>query len=410
MNCRHCNKKLTNLFADLHYSPPSNGYLTQEQLSKPEKYYPLRVQVCDSCWLVQTEDYVESATDGLFDDNYAYFSSTSSSFLKHAKNYCENMITRFNLDSESLVIEIASNDGYLLKNFLGTDIKAIGIEPTRSTAEVSKKIGIDVIQDFFGVRLAKKLLEDNIKSDLIIGNNVYAHIPDINDFTEAMKLLLKSDGVITIEMPHVMKLIEYNQFDTIYHEHFSYHSLYTIRKIFEKHGLRVFDVESLNTHGGSLRVYGCLDHASHKEESSVQSLLDLEKKQGLQKIDTYKNFQPIIDNIKTNVVDFLIDKKKKGKKVVAYGAAAKGNTLLNYCGIKSDLIKYVFDAARAKQNKYMPGSHIPILNPDKIVETNPDYVIILPWNIKKEIKDQLKDVLDSNTKYVTMIPTLEESS
>ena len=410
MNCRHCNNKLNHLFADLHYSPPSNGYLTFEQLSLPEVYYPLRVQVCDNCWLVQTEDYVKSATDGLFDDNYAYFSSTSSSFLEHAKNYCEEMTTRFSLNSESLVIEIASNDGYLLKNFVGSEIKAIGIEPTKSTAEAAKKIGINVIQDFFSVSLAKKLLKEGIKSDLIIGNNVYAHIPDINDFTQGMSLLLRPNGVITIEMPHVMQLIKHNQFDTIYHEHFSYHSLYTIKKIFEKYGLRVFDVESLNTHGGSLRVYGCLDNASHKEELSVQTLLDLEKKQGLQKIDTYKNFQPIIDNIKTNVVDFLIDKKKKGKKVVAYGAAAKGNTLLNYCGIKSDLISYVFDAASSKQNKYMPGSHIPILNPDKIVEIDPDYVIILPWNLKKEIKEQLKDILDSNTKYVTMIPTLEESS
>ena len=406
MNCRHCNSKLNHLFADLHYSPPSNRYLTLEQLSRPEIYYPLRVQVCEKCWLVQTEDYVESETDGLFDENYAYFSSTSSSFLEHAKKYCEKMISRFDLNSESLVIEIASNDGYLLKNFIGTEISVMGIEPTKSTAEAAEKLGINVIQDFFGVKLANKLLKDDIKSDLIIGNNVYAHIPDINDFTQGMKLLLKKEGVITLEMPHVLKLLKYSQFDTIYHEHFSYHSLFTIQKIFKKHGLRVFDVDVLNTHGGSLRVYGCLENALHKEKSSVSDLLDEEKKSGLQKIETYSNFQPIIDAIKMNFLDFLIEKKKEGKTVLAYGAAAKGNTLLNYCGIKSDLITAVFDAAKAKQGKFLPGSHIPILDPDEIKSFKPDYVVILPWNIADEVIKQNKDLYDSGVKFVIAVPEL----
>ena len=407
MNCRHCNNKLNHLFADLHYSPPSNRYLTPEQLSRPEVYYPLRVQVCDNCWLVQTEDYVESETDGLFDENYAYFSSTSSSFLEHAKIYCEKMISRFSLNSESLVIEIASNDGYLLKNFIGTEINTIGIEPTKSTAEAAKKIGINVIQDFFGVDLANKLLNDDIKSDLIIGNNVYAHIPDINDFTQGMKLLLKKDGVITLEMPHLLELLKHSQFDTIYHEHFSYHSLYTIQKIFKKHGLRIFDVDVLETHGGSLRVYGCLENASHIEQSSVSNVLEDEKNSGLQKLDTYNSFQPMIDNIKINVIEFLIEKKKEGKTVVAYGAAAKGNTLLNYCGIKSDLITAVFDAAEAKQGKFLPGSHIPILDPKKIKSFNPDYVIILPWNIAEEVMNQNKELQKDGIKFVIAVPELK---
>lgn len=407
MNCRHCNNKLNHLFADLHYSPPSNRYLTLEQLSRPEVYYPLRVQVCDNCWLVQTEDYVESETDGLFDENYAYFSSTSSSFLEHAKIYCEKMISRFSLNSESLVIEIASNDGYLLKNFIGTEINTIGIEPTKSTAEAAKKIGINVIQDFFGVDLANKLLNDDIKSDLIIGNNVYAHIPDINDFTQGMKLLLKKDGVITLEMPHLLELLKHSQFDTIYHEHFSYHSLYTIQKIFKKHGLRIFDVDVLETHGGSLRVYGCLENASHIEQSSVSNVLEDEKNSGLQKLDTYNSFQPMIDNIKINVIEFLIEKKKEGKTVVAYGAAAKGNTLLNYCGIKSDLITAVFDAAEAKQGKFLPGSHIPILDPIKIKSFNPDYVIILPWNIADEVMNQNKELQKDGIKFVIAVPELK---
>ncbi|MFL2735323.1 MAG: class I SAM-dependent methyltransferase [Gammaproteobacteria bacterium] len=407
MNCRHCNNKLNHLFADLHYSPPSNRYLTPEQLSRPEVYYPLRVQVCDNCWLVQTEDYVESETDGLFDENYAYFSSTSSSFLEHAKIYCEKMISRFSLNSESLVIEIASNDGYLLKNFIGTEINTIGIEPTKSTAEAAKKIGINVIQDFFGVDLANKLLNDDIKSDLIIGNNVYAHIPDINDFTQGMKLLLKKDGVITLEMPHLLELLKHSQFDTIYHEHFSYHSLYTIQKIFKKHGLRIFDVDVLETHGGSLRVYGCLENASHIEQSSVSNVLEDEKNSGLQKLDTYNSFQPMIDNIKINVIEFLIEKKKEGKTVVAYGAAAKGNTLLNYCGIKSDLITAVFDAAEAKQGKFLPGSHIPILDPKKIKSFNPDYVIILPWNIADEVMNQNKELQKDGIKFVIAVPELK---
>jgi SAM-dependent methyltransferase len=410
VNCRHCNDKLSHLFVDLDYSPPSNGYLTKEKLNFPEVYYPLRVQVCSGCWLVQTEDYVKSATDGLFDDDYAYFSSTSTSFLQHAKDYCSKMISRFGLDSNSLVIEVASNDGYLLKNFIGTGIRTIGIEPTKSTADSAVKLGLDVIQDFFGKSLAEKLVADGDRADLLVGNNVYAHVPDINDFTAGIKTLLKPDGVVTLEMPHVMELIKHNQFDTIYHEHFSYHSLYTIKRIFETYGLRIFDVETLRTHGGSLRVFGCHESGCHKEQISVSNLLAEEKNRGLQKLETYNGFQQHVAAIKLELMDFLVDAKRRRKTVVAYGAAAKGNTLLNFCGIKSDLISAVFDAAPAKQGKLMPGSHIPILAPNEISKFNPDYVIILPWNLKTEVKEQLSQILDKHVKYLTMIPHMREFS
>jgi hypothetical protein len=408
VKCRHCKTRLKHIFVDLGYCPPSNGYLTRAQLNLPELYYPLRVQVCSKCFLVQTEDYVASTTHGLFDENYAYFSSTSTSFLKHAKDFCLKMIDSLKLGSQSLVIEVASNDGYLLKNFIGTDIHTLGIEPTKSTAEFAMKLGINVVVDFFGESLAKKLVSEGNKADLLIGNNVYAHVPDINDFTVGIKLLLKPNGVVTLEIPHVLELINHNEFDTIYHEHFSYHSLNTIKYIFECHGLRIFNVESLKTHGGSLRVFGCLKSANHDEQISVSKMLEKEIDSGLQVLETYTGFQRKSLDIKLEFIKFLVDAKRKGKIVVAYGAAAKGNTLLNFCGIKSDLISAVFDAAEAKQGKFLPGSHIPIFAPDQIPNFDPDYVIILPWNLKREIKTQLSKVLDKNVRYLTVIPELRE--
>ena len=405
MNCRHCKTFLKNIFLDLGYSPPSNAYLTKDNLHQSEVHYPLKVLVCDQCWLVQTEDYANA--EELFTSQYAYFSSTSPSWVTHAKNYADKIIEQFNLNSKSYVIEIASNDGYLLKNFVAAKIPCLGIEPTASTADAAEKIGIPVLQKFFGKSLAHELALDGKKADLIIGNNVYAHVPDINDFTMGLKEILKKNGIITLEFPHFMNLINHNQFDTIYHEHFSYLSLYTVCKIFEKAGLRIFNVKELNTHGGSLRIYGCHIDDVRKTKKTVDLLLQKEKKSGLQKIYTYKNFQLGVDKVKNDLIKFLSEQKIKGKKVVAYGAAAKGNTLINYCGIKEDLLPIVFDAAQSKQGCFMPGSHIPILSPKFIIETKPDYVLILPWNIADEIKMQ-NIVLEKNgTQFLTAVPALK---
>lgn len=405
MNCRHCKILLKNIFLDLGHSPPSNAYLTKNNLLQSEIYYPLKVLVCDQCWLVQTEDYTNA--EELFTSQYAYFSSTSLGWLAHAKNYTDTIIKELNLNRKSYVIEIASNDGYLLKNFVAAKIPCLGIEPTASTTDAAEKIGIPVLQKFFGKSLAQELALDGKKADLIIGNNVYAHVPDINDFTMGLKEILKKNGTITLEFPHFMNLINHNQFDTIYHEHFSYLSLYTVCKIFEKAGLRIFNVKELNTHGGSLRIYGCHIDDVRKTQNTVDLLIQKEKKSGLQKIDTYKNFQFHVDKVKNDLVKFLSEQKIKGKKVVAYGAAAKGNTLLNYCGIKEDLLPIVFDAAQSKQGCFMPGSHIPILPPENIIEINPDYVLILPWNISDEIKFQNAVLKKNGTQFLVAIPQLK---
>ena len=317
------------------------------------------------------------------------------------------MIKELNLNSKSHVIEIASNDGYLLKNFIEAKIPCLGIEPTASTADVAEKIGIPVLRKFFGKSLAHKLALDGKTADLIIGNNIYAHVPDINDFTIALKVILKKNGTITLEFPHFMNLIEHAQFDTIYHEHFSYLSIYTVCKIFEKASLRIFNVEKLNTHGGSLRVYGCHIDDIRKTQNIVNLLLKKEKKNGLQKIDTYKNFQLCADKIKNDLIKFLSDQKIKGKKVVGYGAAAKGNTLLNYCGIKEDLLEVIFDAAPSKQGCFMPGSHIPILAPEHLIDSEPDYVLILPWNISKEIIMQNVILKEKGTQFLIAVPKLK---
>lgn len=404
MKCRHCNSELTHTFLDLGFAPPSNAYLTKEDLKKPEKYYPLKVMVCERCWLVQTEDYAQA--DELFDSEYAYFSSTSTGWLEHAKRYAEKMILEFGLDEKSLVVEVASNDGYLLKNFLEKKIPCLGIEPTASTAKVAEALGIPVLQEFFGEALGRRLMEEGHQADLIAGNNVYAHVPDINDFTRGLKAALKPSGIITLEFPHLMRLLEFNQFDTIYHEHFSYLSLFTVSQIFKAAGLRVWNVEELPTHGGSLRIYGCHESDNRQTLPSVEAILKEEAKQGLQSLPVYDAFQKKADLIKNNFVEFLITQKKLGKKVVAYGAAAKGNTLLNYAGVKPDLLEFVCDAATAKQNKFMPGSHIPIFKPEALFNKQADYIVILPWNIAEEVKKQNASLHDKGVQFVTAVPAL----
>ncbi|AUG54575.1 class I SAM-dependent methyltransferase [Thalassospira marina] len=404
MKCRHCTTELRHTFLDLGYAPPSNAYLKEEDLCKPEVYFPLRIMVCDQCWLVQTEDYAEA--EELFSSEYAYFSSTSKSWLAHAERYATAMIEKCSLGTESLVVEIASNDGYLLRNFVAKNIPCLGIEPTASTAVVAEQQGIPVLREFFGQALAQKLVADGQQADLIAGNNVYAHVPDINDFTRGLKTLLKSGGTITLEFPHVMRLIEFTQFDTVYHEHFSYLSLYTVQRIFKAAGLRVADVEELSTHGGSLRVFGCHDDDPRPASSAVTDILNEEEKCGLQDIVIYRDFQDRADSVKNNLLTFLLQAKNDGKTVAAYGAAAKGNTLLNYAGIKPDLLPFVCDAAPAKQGKYMPGSHISIMPPRQLDEKNPDYLIILPWNIYPEIRHQYSNLADLGTKFVTAVPEL----
>ncbi len=404
MNCRHCGTPLTHTFVDLGFAPPSNAYLAEAEFSKPEKYYPLKVKVCDHCWLVQTEDYADAGE--LFTADYAYFSSTSKGWLAHAKAYAEQMMHQLDLNADSFVIEVASNDGYLLKNFVEAGIPCLGIEPTASTADAAEKLGIPVLREFFGEVLGKQLAEEGRQADLIVGNNVYAHVPDINDFTKGLKAALKPDGTITLEFPHLMRLIEDAQFDTIYHEHFSYLSLFTVSQIFASAALRVWHVEELSTHGGSLRIFGCHADDARQTTDAVLVILQEEFQRGMRVLAPYVEFQPRADKIKNDLLEFLIQQKKAGKTVAAYGAAAKGNTLLNYAGVKPDLLPFVCDAAAAKQNKYMPGSHIPILSPEAIHRVKPDYVLILPWNIADEVKKQNNFIRDWGGQFVTAVPKM----
>ena len=405
MNCRHCKKELTHVFADLGFAPPSNAYVTTDDLLGPEKFYPLRVMVCDKCWLVQTEDFTLAGE--LFNDDYAYFSSASKSWLEHAEKFSTEISKDLNLTEKSCVIEIASNDGYLLKNFINMKIPCIGIEPTISTARAAEAYGIEVIQEFFTLSLAKKMRADGVLADLIVGNNVYAHVPDINDFTEGIKNILNKNGVVTLEFPHLLNLIKYNQFDTIYHEHFSYLSLSVVSNIFKENGLKIFNVVNLSTHGGSLRVYGCHESDPREISEAVSQTMHEEIEFGLKIIATYENFQKRMFSVKYQFLKFLLEAKQGNKKIVAYGAAAKGNTLLNYCGVKADLISFVADAAKSKQGKFLPGSHIPIVTPKDLIDFRPDYVIVFPWNIFDEVMKQLSstDLLD--TVFVTAIPHLE---
>jgi len=405
MKCRHCHSVLDKAFLDLGFAPPSNAYLTEADLTKPEVYFPLKLRVCRECWLVQTEDYARA--DELFRDDYAYFSSVSKGWLEHAAKYAAMVTNRFSLSRESMVIEIASNDGYLLKNFVKAGIPCLGIEPTASTADAAELLGVPVVREFFGAALGRQLRTEGRQADLIAGNNVYAHVPDINDFTQGMKEVLKPEGVITLEFPHLLNLLEKNQFDTVYHEHFSYLSLYTVCKIFEGCGLRVFDVEQIPTHGGSIRVYGC-HHASQRvRHAPVEQVLLAESESGLQEYSVFENFQSRADQVKDALLSFLIEQKRTGKKVVAYGAAAKGNTLLNYGGVKPDLLSVIADAATSKQGKFMPGSHIPIVSPEVLTDLKPDYVVVLPWNIAAEVMESQHALRRTGAQFVTAVPQLK---
>ena len=402
MKCRFCKNKLEHVFVDLINTPASNSFLTKEQLNEPEVFYPLKIFVCQKCKLVQIDEYKKS--DDIFDKDYAYFSSYSTSWLEHAKNYVEMITSKLLLDKHSLVTEIASNDGYLLQYFKEKDIPCIGIEPTASTAKVAKQKGIEVIEDFFGSSLAQNLE----KSDLILGNNVIAHVPDINDFVKGLKTALKPIGTITMEFPHLLNIIKENQFDTIYHEHFSYLSFYTVKQIFEVQGLKLYDVEKLPTHGGSLRIYAThIENNDLKTSKNIENILNEEKEFGLFDMNIYTIFQEKANKVKYDLLEFLLQAKKENKKVVAYGAAAKGNTLLNYAGIKNDLIEFVVDKSPYKQGKFMPASHIPIVEEKEIQELKPDYILILPWNIKDEIITQLNYVKMWNCKFVVAVPQLE---
>ncbi len=404
MNCRHCHSLLKHVFLDLGSAPPSNGYLRAEDLTKPEIYFPLKLYVCSRCWLVQTEDYARA--DELFKNDYAYFSSVSQSWLNHAASYTAEITKRLQLTPESFVMEIASNDGYLLKNFVASGIPCLGIEPTAGTADAACRIGIPVLREFFSNAVANRLRMENRQADLIIGNNVYAHVPDINDFTAGLKTALKPGGTITLEFPHLLRLVERTQFDTVYHEHFSYLSLHTVDLIFKSAGLRIFDVEELSTHGGSLRVYGCHAEDPRSELKAVRTVLNEEKRQGLRKLTVYRNFQQRADRVKDGLLTFLLKQKRAGKKVAAYGAAAKGNTLLNYAGIKPDLIPYVCDAAPSKQGQFLPGSLIPILSPSVLKKDKPDIVLILPWNIAGEVIDQHNYISQWGGVFVTAVPSI----
>ena len=406
MKCRHCNADLTTSFIDLGSAPPSNAYLTEQTLRAPEKWFPLRVLVCSECWLAQTEDFSQAAD--LFDADYAYFSSFSTTWLAHAERYVAEMTDRFKLDPGSHVVEIAANDGYLLQYVKERGIPCLGVEPTKGTAAAARGKGIAVVEDFFGVRLARELAAQGKQADLTAANNVLAHVPDINDFVAGFAVLLKPGGVATFEFPHLMRLVAEHQFDTIYHEHFSYLSLHAVKRIFEHNGLAVFDVEELPTHGGSLRVFAQRkDAGPFTTASRVGELLKREAAAGMTTAVYYAGFQPKADKVKNDLVAFLIDAKREGKKVAAYGAAAKGNTLLNYAGVRSDLLPFVVDRNPAKQGKYLPGSRIPIVAEARICEDQPDYVLILPWNLRDEVMTQLAYIGEWGGRFVTAVPKLE---
>ena len=405
-NCRHCGSELTLPLMDFGTAPPSNAYLNAADLNRPETFYPLRVMACTNCRLVQTEDYARA--DQLFASDYAYFSSTATTWLNHAADYCRMITARLELNDQSFVVEVASNDGYLLKNFVAAGIPCLGIEPTTTTADAAERLGIPVLRKFFGADLAKQLASESRQADLIIGNNVYAHVPNINDFTAGLKTALNPGGTITLEFPHLLNLIRECQFDTIYHEHFSYLSLYTVCRIFETFGLRVWHVEELPTHGGSLRVYGCHREDRRPDDLSVSRLLNEETQNGLLDENVYRSFQARADKIKNDLLAFLIEQKRQGKIVSAYGAAAKGNTLLNYAGIRPDLLAFVCDAAPSKQGRFLPGSRIPILPPSALQEEKPDYVLILPWNLKDEVMRQQGKISEWGGRFFVAVPNLME--
>jgi len=406
MKCRHCNAELKMPFVDLVTAPPSNAYLSATDLHAPEKYFPLRVLVCTDCWLVQTEDYAGAAE--LFSSDYAYFSSFSTTWLQHAERYVSKMIERFDLDDSSLVSEIAANDGYLLQYVKHAGIPCYGVEPTRSTADAARNKGLEIVESFFGVELATELASRNQQVDLVAANNVLAHVPDINDFVAGFAVLLKPSGVATFEFPHLMRLVEENQFDTIYHEHYSYLSLMALSSVFTQNGLEIFDVEELATHGGSLRLY-CqrVDTGKRPVSKAVGALATQEKTAGLASAEFYAGFQAQAEKVKNDFLGFLLDTKKTGKKVAGYGAAAKGNTLLNFAGVKSDLLPFVVDHNPAKEGNFLPGSRIPIVTESWIEREKPDYVVVLPWNLQDEVMEQLKNIRNWGGQFVTAVPVLQ---
>lgn len=409
MKCRHCKASLSHNFIDLGNAPPSNAYITRENLSIHEKSLPLKVLVCSNCWLVQTED--TAVCQDLFSSDYAYFSSYSSTWLLHAQQYVAQMISRFGLNTNSFIIEVAANDGYLLQYAQKANVPCLGIEPTQSTALSAKEKGIDIVEGFFGVDLAEQLSKKGTNADLMTANNVLAHVPDINDFVSGFTILLKQNGVATFEFPHLMQLVAQNQFDTIYHEHYSYLSLIAVKKIFEHNDLRIFDVVELPTHGGSLRVFTCRKDSNHHQTTeNVERILQQEIKAGMTSLNYYTNFQIKAETIKNDFLNFLINARNQGKKVIGYGAAAKGNTLLNFTRVHSDLINFVVDRNPAKQGKHLPGSHIPIVDESHIKIFRPDYVVILPWNLKEEIIEQLKYIRDWGGQFVTAIPQVNIES
>lgn len=405
MKCRHCYNDLHLCLVDLNNAPPSNAYVSFDMLHAPETWFPLRVLVCDKCWLVQTVDY--SGAEELFSRDYAYFSSYSDTWLRHAETYVDEMVGRFALGTASRVVEVAANDGYLLQYFLQRKIHCIGIEPTASTALAARAKGIEIVDAFFGKESAEAILKRYGQADLMVANNVLAHVPDINDFVSGFPILLKPNGIVTFEFPHLVQLVENVQFDTIYHEHYSYLSFTAVNRILAAAGLAVFDVASLFTHGGSLRVFAQpMDTGSREQLSSVDDLLKLEEDIGVNSPAWYSGFQPKVDAVKNDLLRFLLSAENEGKSVCAYGAAAKGNTLLNYAGVRADLLPYVVDRNPAKQGKYLPGSHIPIVSESRIQQDRPDYILILPWNLREEISRQLAYVRKWGGRFVTAVPHL----
>jgi 2-polyprenyl-3-methyl-5-hydroxy-6-metoxy-1,4-benzoquinol methylase len=406
MKCRHCGAEVSLSLIDLGRAPPSNAYLTKLTLRRPERWFPLQVLVCESCWLVQAVAYSRAAE--LFDEDYAYFSSFSDIWLTHAERYVDMMVERFGLSRHSRVVEVASNDGYLLQYVKQRGIPCLGIEPTAGTAAAARLKGIETLQEFFGAEIAKLLAGQGRRADLIVANNVLAHVPEINDFSAGFAALLKPQGVATFEFPHLMQLVEHHEFDTIYHEHFSYLSFTTVARVFSVNGLEVFDVEELGTHGGSLRVFAQRkDAGAHFFSDKVTEMLEREAAAGMNTAGYYGGFQEHADKVKDDFLTFLLDAKRQGQTVGAYGAAAKGNTLMNYAGIRPDLIPFVVDRNPAKQGKYMPGSRIPIVDEDRLRQERPEYVVVLPWNLKDEIIQQLDYIRAWGGQFVMAVPNLE---
>lgn len=405
MLCRHCKSPLALVLTDLGSSPPSNAYLTEEALRAPETWYPLRVLVCTKCWLAQTEDH--AGRDSLFAHDYAYFSSFSSSWLAHAERYVADMVARLDLDSSSTVVEIAANDGYLLQFVKARGIPCYGIEPTRGTATAARQKGIEIVEEFFGTALARQLAAEGRQADLMVANNVLAHVPDINDFTLGFATLLKPTGIATFEFPHLLRLMTENQLDTIYHEHYSYLSLTTVDRIFRANGLRIIDVDEIPTHGGSLRVYASRSDGVFREASPrLARLLGVESAAGIETVPFYSDFQERCHNVRNDLLGFLIHARQNRKTIGAYGAAAKGNTLLNYAGVRPDLLPWVADRNPAKQGCYLPGSRIPIVSEDALRIHRPDFVLILPWNLKDEICEQLSYVRSWDARFVVAVPQI----